>query len=68
MADKLPRKRHHQNLLDAAQAELVRLIGERDANLASGTFGVLITLDRGQHRHIKTYQEQTVDLTAVTTQ
>jgi hypothetical protein len=64
LPEKKPKPGRRPSLLDAAKANLVSLIGDRDANLASGTFGVLIVLDRGQHRHIKIYQEQTVDLTA----
>jgi hypothetical protein len=58
------RERRPESLLDAAQAALQQLIVDRGAELASGTFGVLIVLDRGNHRHVRTYQEKTVDVIA----
>lgn len=62
MADnKQRRERRAVSLIDPAVANLIRLIKDRGAELASGSFGVLIVLDRGQHRHIKLYQEQTID-------
>ena len=62
--EKQRRERRRVNLVDSAAVELLKLIADRDANLASGTFGVLLVMDRGVHRHIRLYQEQTIDTAA----
>jgi len=49
-----------KDLLDAAVAELVRLISERGAESASGDFGVLVNLDRGEHRRVQVYEVRTI--------
>jgi len=61
-------KRHHRPraILDTAGAELVKLITDRESDLASGTFGVLVVLDRGLQRHVKIYEERTIDVAAST--
>lgn len=59
-ADHQRRQRARRNLLDQAVAELVRLANERGAELASGDFGVVLNLDRGEHRRIQLYEVRTV--------
>lgn len=59
------RKRHRRDLLDHAVSELVRLVGERGAESASGDFGVVLNLDRGEHRRIQLYEMRTVQPVAI---
>lgn len=51
---------HRRNLLDHATAALVKLITDRDAESASGDFGVLVTMERGDHRRVRVLEEKTV--------
>ncbi len=61
MADNRRRPGRQANLLDDAVAELVRLIKDRGADSASGEFGILLTLDRGEHRRIREYAIRTIE-------
>ncbi len=61
MAGEQRRVRRSLNLLDDATKELVRLIGDRGAESASGDFGIVLTLDRGEHRRIRGYEMRTID-------
>lgn len=54
------RHRQSESLLDVAVAELIKLIDERGSESASGDFGVLINLDRGDHRRVQLYEVRTV--------
>ena len=54
------KQRSRPTLLDVAVAELVRLISERGAESASGDFGVLVNLDRGEHRRVQVYEVRTI--------
>ncbi len=61
MPSKPLRPRRPKNLLDDAVAELILLITDRVATSASGEFGIVITLDRGEHRRIRSHEIRTID-------
>lgn len=61
MADGPRRQRRQPNLLDDAKSALVDLITSRGAESASGDFGIVITLDRGEHRRIRGYEMRTIE-------
>ena len=54
-------RQKRQDLLDAAVASLIALIRDRGADSASGEFGVVVTLDRGEHRRIRSYEMRTIE-------
>ncbi len=60
-ADKPQGQRRRQDLLDAAVAALVQMIADRGAESASGDFGIVLTLDRGEHRRIRGYEMRTIE-------
>lgn len=47
------RDRRRQNLLDKAQVALAELIAAKDAERASGRFGVVIVMDQAGHTGIR---------------
>lgn len=61
LADKQQRPKRHVSLLDPAIEALVKLIADRGAETASGDFGIVLTLDRGEHRRIRGYEMRTIE-------
>ncbi len=53
LLEKPHRSRARQNLLDKAQQLLVELMAEKDAQCASGRFGVMIVRDQSGHTGIR---------------
>jgi hypothetical protein len=53
-------QRPKSNMLDVAAESLLKLIGDQGAVAASGRFGVVLTLERGEPRKVALLMEPTV--------
>jgi hypothetical protein len=60
MAERPHRQRGRQDLLDKAKRLLADLIAEKDANCASGRFGVVIVRDQSGHTGIRKIIDEAV--------
>ncbi len=60
MPDKHRRERGRKDLLDNAQKLLAILIAEKDADCASGRFGVVIVRDQAGHTGIRKIIDEAV--------